>query len=187
MTTGMMIQFRKQNLNITNVIAKIQRQTVIWNTRGTVTVVMYRKCRVNARSWSTETKLRVTIDTPAVVQLDMVWIILKTQYTLKLLPSSAILYATKNGWQISPTRRSEAARQNKRKNDGEWSSRVFQTTYRITEFPIHVIRENTKLRTHVKIFAVCVSPVWSKFMSKKEQVGWVLFILISLADHWLLR
>lgn len=54
-------------------------------------------------------------------------------------------------------------------------------TCRITEFPTHVIRENTALRIHVITLAVNVSLVLSKFMSKKEHVRWtVLFIVLKM-------
>ena len=117
-TSGNTSQFFIQNLSITIIIENTHRQTTVWKTRGTVTIVLYRRCRITARSRSIETALKVNKEAPEVVQLDMAWIIAKVQYTFESFPSSAILSPTKDGWQISPTRRSEAAKQNRRKNDG---------------------------------------------------------------------
>jgi len=85
---------------------------------------------------------------------------------LKWFPNSAILKATNDGWQMSPTRRSEAAKENRRKNDGEWSSSVLRITCRITALPIHVKIENTELRKHTMMLVVNVSLVWSKCICK---------------------
>lgn len=79
---------------------------------------------------------------------------LKIQCVLKWFPSSAILKGTKDGWQISPTRRSEAAKQNRKKNDGDCSSCLVRITCRITALPIHVIIEHTELRKHTMALGV---------------------------------
>ena len=115
-----------QNLRTTfNVIDKIQKRKVTWSTRGTVTRLSYRKWRVRARSLSTETAATDNKETPDVVQAVLPWSSLNQQYAVKFLSSSAILDATKSGWHMRPTRRSEAAKEPKRTKDGVWRSRVF--------------------------------------------------------------
>lgn len=65
-------QFVIQNLSITILIANAtHRQRAVWKTRGTVTIVLYRRCRVKTKSWSMETALEVKKDTLQVVQVDM--------------------------------------------------------------------------------------------------------------------
>ena len=66
-----------------------------------------------------DTAVKVSKDTPEVIQPVMDWNIRNVQYALKFSIISAILYATKNGWQTRPTRRSDVARQHKRAKDGE--------------------------------------------------------------------
>ena len=181
-TSGNTSQFNFviQNCCSTTIIVNTHRQTTVLKTRGTVTIALYRRCKVTARSRSIETALKVNNDAPDVVQLDMVWIICKEQYALESFPSSAILSPTKDGWQISPTRRSEAAKQNRRTNDGEWSSSVFRITCRIIEFPMHVAIENTEFRKHGIILSVNVTLVWSKWMSKRLHVRLPVAFIVSL-------
>lgn len=176
------------NLNSTSVVQKIQRRKTVLRTRGIVTTILYRKWRVKARRRSTDTTARVSKDTPEVIQLDMDWIILNVQYVLKLPTSSAVLYATKNGWQIRPTRRSEMARQKSRAKDGEWSSCVWLIACRMTEFPRQVMMENSEFRTDVKIFAMNVSSVSSMLTSKKKQPWWpvafmIVFMLVAVTGN----
>ena len=90
-----------------------------------------------------------------------------------------MLEATKIGWQMKPTSRSEAAKQPKRMKDGEWRSRFFPIANRIRKFPKKVMRENKQLRIHVMIFVIKTSSSWSKIAtlySKKKQDLSVLFM-----------
>ena len=98
---------------------------VTWSTRGTVTKVSYRKWRVRASSLSTETVATATKETLDVVQAVLPWSSLNQQYAVKFLSSSAALNATKSGWHMRLTRRSEVAKQPKRTKDGVWRSRFF--------------------------------------------------------------
>ena len=51
-------------------------------------------------------------------------------------------------------------------------------TLRMIRFPKDVIKENTALKIMVRILAIKVSPVCSKFTSEREHgVSWVLFML----------
>ena len=78
---------------------------------------------------------------------------------------------------MSPTRRSEAAKQNRRKNDGDCSSCLVRITCRITALPIHVIIEHTELRKHsITALGVKGALVWSNCISKKTQVLSDVFI-----------
>lgn len=56
-----------QNLSATTIMQKIQRRKVVWKTRGTVTIVLYRKWRVKARRRSMDTTAKVRADTPDVM------------------------------------------------------------------------------------------------------------------------
>ena len=47
---------------------KLQKIKVVWNTRGTVTVVLYCRWRDNARRRSREIAVKIKRETPAVVQ-----------------------------------------------------------------------------------------------------------------------
>ena len=167
-----------KNLGKTVTVAKIHKAIVVWNTRGTVTIVLYRRWRVSAKSRSIDTAAKMRKETPPVVQPDTDWTTFKVQNTPKFFSSSAILYPTKSGWHIRPTRRSETARQPKRMNDGECRSRVFPITNTTIKFPMHVSKEKKELRIHVTIFVMKSSSVLSKWSwsSKKEQSSSVLFI-----------
>ena len=166
-----------QNLGKTITVAKIHKAIVVWNTRGTVTIVLYRRWRVSARSRSINTAAKMNKETPPVIQADRDWNTFNLQNTAKFSLSSAILCATNNGWHIRPTRRSETARQPKRMNDGEWRSRVFPIANTTMKFPMHVSKEKKELRIHVTIFVMKTSSVLSKWSwsSKKKQSFSVLF------------
>ena len=167
-----------QNLGKTITVAEIHKAIVVWNTRGTVTIVLYRRWRVSARSRSINTAAKMRKETPAVIQADRDWSTFNVQNTAKFSLSSAILCATNNGWHIRPTRRSETARQPKRMNDGEWRSRVFPITNTTIKFPMHVSKEKKEFRIHVTIFVMKTSSVLSKWSwsSKKKQSFSVLFM-----------
>ena len=75
----------------------------------------------------------------------------------------------KNGWQITPTRKSERLRQNKRMKDGEWNFRVFRITGRITPLLIHVTREKMALRVHFTTMEINVTRVFSWITSIKKR------------------
>ena len=158
-----------------------------WNARRTVTIVLYRKWRVRARSRSMDTAAKVRKDTPDVIHPDVDWNILSVQYALKFSTSSATLNAAKNGWHIRPTRRSEAVRQPNRMKDGECRSWVFRIANRIKKFPTHVIRESTKLRTQVTIFVMKTSSVLFKLLSKKKQVFSSVLFMTKKSFHPQLR
>ena len=170
--------FAIQNLGKTVTVAKIHKVIVVWNTRGTVTTVLYRRWRVSAKSRSIDTAANMKKETPPVVQPDRDWTTFKVQNTAKFFSSSAILYPTKRGWHIRPTRRSETARQPKRMNDGEWRSRVFPIANTTMKFPMHVSKEKKEFRIHVTIFVMKTSSVLSKWSwsSKKKQSFSVLFM-----------
>ena len=167
-----------KNLGKTVTVAKIHKAIVVWNTRGTVTIVLYRRWRVSAKSRSIDTAAKMRKETPPVVQPDTDWTTFKVQNTPKFFSSSAILYPTKSGWHIRPTRRSETARQPKRMNDGECRSRVFPITNTTIKFPMHVSKEKKEFRIHVTIFVMKSSSVLSKWSwsSKKKQSFSVLFM-----------
>ena len=167
-----------QNLGKTVTVAKIHKAIVVWNTRGTVTIVLYRRWRVSARSRSINTAAKMKKETPAVIQADRDWSTFNVQNTAKFSLSSAILCATNNGWHKRPTRRSETARQPKRMNDGEWRSRVFPITNTTMKFPMHVSKEKKEFRIHVTIFVMKTSSAPSKWSwsSKKKQSFSVLFM-----------
>ena len=125
-----------QNLRTTfDIMDKIQKRKVTWSTRGTVTRLSYRKWRVRARSLSTETAATDNKETPDVVQAVLPWSSLNQQYAVKFLSSSAILDATKSGWHMRPTRRSEAAKEPKRTKDGVWRSRFFLSQEELKSWP----------------------------------------------------
>ena len=167
-----------QNFGKTVTVEKIHKAIVVWNTRGTVTIVLYRRWRVSAKSRSIDTVAKMRKETPAVVQPDRDWTTFKVQNTAKFFSSCAILYPTKSGWHIRPTRRSETARQAKRMNDGDWRSRVFPIANTTMKFPMHVSKEKKELRIHVTIFVMKTSSVLSKWSwsSKKKQSSSVLFM-----------
>ena len=167
-----------QNLSNTVTVTNIHKINVVWNTRGTVTIVFYRRWRVGAKSRSINTAVKKNKETPAVIQADRDWSTFNLQNTAKFSLSSAIFCATKNGWHIRPTRRSETARQPKRMNDGKWRSRVFPITNTTMKFPMHVSKEKKEFRIHVTIFVMKTSSVLSKWSwsSKKKQSSSVLFI-----------
>ena len=170
--------FAIQNLGKTVTVEKIHKAIVVWNTRGTVTIVLYRRWRVSAKSRSIDTAAKMRKETPAVVQPDRDWTTFKVQNTAKFFSSCAILYPTKSGWDIRPTRRSETARQPKRMNDGKWRSRVFPIANTTMKFPMHVSKEKKEFRIHVTIFVMKTSSVVSKWSwsSKKKQSFSVLFM-----------
>ena len=186
MTTG--IKYHSvtiQNLNTATVMDRIHKTKSVWNTRRTVTIVLYRKWRVRARRRSMDTAAKVAKDTPEAIQLDMDRRVLNVQCALKFSTSSTILKATKIGWHIKPTRRSEAARQPKRIKDGLWRSGVFRIAKRIKMFPTHVIRENGKFRIHVTIFVTKTPSVYSKWLSlRKKHVLWGLFMMMKSVCRW---
>ena len=155
---------------------KIQKRTVTWSTRGTVTKVSYRKWRVRARSLSTETAATVKKETPDVVQAVLTWSSLNQQYALKFLSSSATLNATKSGWYMRLTR-SEVAKQPKRTKDGVWRSWLFFIARRIVELATHVMTPNNKLRIQVRMFVTKSSSALSKLLPRKyKQAFPVLFM-----------
>ena len=180
MTMGMLYHLlRIQILRAFSAIIKIQITKLVCSMRGTVTIALYRKWRVKARSRSMEIAARLKKETPAVIQLDSDWSIFNVQNASKLSLNSAILCATNNGWHIRPTRRSETARQPKRTKDGEWRSLVFPIANTTRKFPPNVIRESRKLRIQVTILAMKTSCDLSKLTclpSKKKQVFPVVFI-----------
>jgi len=180
MTMGMLYHLLPiQILEAFTEMIKIQITKLDCNTRGTVTIALYRKWRVKARSRSMEIAARLKKDTPAVIQFDRDWSIFNVQNASKLSLNSAILCATNSGWHIRPTRRSETARQPKRTKDGEWRSWVFPIANTMRKFPPNVIRESRKLRIQVTIFAMKTSCDLSKITclpSKKKQVFPVVFI-----------
>ena len=167
-----------KNLRTTfDIMDKIQKRTVTWSTRGTVTRVSYRKWRVRARSLSTETAAIVNKETPDVVQAVLPWRSLNQQYAVKFLSSSAILNATKSGWHTRPTRRSEVAKEPKRTKDGVWRSWVFLIARRIVELATNVTTPNNKLRVQVRMFVTKSSSALSKLMPLKyKQAFPVLFM-----------
>ena len=89
-----------QNLSNTVTVTNIHKINVVWNTRGPVTIVLYRRWRVSAKSRSTDTAAKMRKETPPVVQPDRDWTTLKVQNTTKFFSSSAILYPTKSGWHV---------------------------------------------------------------------------------------
>ena len=156
---------------------KIQKRKVTWCSRGTVTRVSYRKWRVRARSLSTETAATATKETPNVVQAILPWSSLNQQYAVKFLSSSATLNATKSGWHMRLTRRSEVAKQPKRTKDGVWRSRFFLIARRIVELATNVTTPNNKLRVKVRMFVTKSSSALSKLMPVKyKQAFPVLFM-----------
>ena len=156
---------------------KIQKRKVTWSSRGTVTRVSYRKWRVRARSLSTETAATSTKETPNVVQAILPWSSLNQQYAVKFLSSSATLNATKSGWHMRLTRRSEVAKQPKRTKDGVWRSRFFLIARRIVELATNVTTPNNKLRVKVRMFVTKSSSALSKLMPLKyKQAFPVLFM-----------
>ena len=143
---------------------------VTWSTRGTVTKVSYRKWRVRASSLSTETAPTVNKETPDVVQAVLPWSSLNQQYAVKFLSSSATLNATKSGWHMRLTRRSEVAKQPKTTNDGVWRSRFFYSQEELST-------PNNKLRIQVRMFVTKSSSALSKLMPLKyKQAFPVLFM-----------
>ena len=171
-----------QNLGKTITVAKIHKAIVVWNTRGTVTIVLYRRWRVSAKSRSIDTAAKMPKETPAVVQPDRDWTTFKVQNTAKFFSSCAILYPTKSGWDIRPTRRSETARQPKRMNDGEWRSRVFPITNTTMKFPMHVSKE--KKGVEDTSYNICNEDFFRaikvKLIFKEETV----FFCIVHGEHW---
>ena len=167
-----------QNLRTTfNIMDKIQKRKVTRSTLGTVTKVWYRKWRVRARSLSTETAATVKKETPDVVQAVLPWSSLNQQYAVEFLSSSAIWNATKSGWHTRPTRRSEAAKEPKRTNDGVWRSRFFLIARRIVELATNVTTPNNKLRIQVRMFVTKSSSALSKLMPlNNKQAFPVLFM-----------
>ena len=156
---------------------KTQKRKVTWSTRGTVTKVSYCKWRVRASSLSTETAATVNKETPDVVQAVLPWSSLNQQYAVKFLSSSATLNATKSGWYIRLTRRSEVAKQPKRTKDGVWRSRFFLIARRIVELATNVTTPNNKLRVKVRMFVTKSSSALSKLMPLKyKQTFPVLFM-----------
>ena len=157
---------------------KIQKRKVTWSTRGTVTKVSYRKWRVRARSLSTETAATATKETLDVVQAVLTWSSLNQQYAVKFLSSSATLNATKSGWHMRLTRRSEVAKQHNRTKDGAWRSKFFFffIARRIVELATSVTTPNNKLRIQVRMFVTKSSSALSKLMPLKyKQAFPVLF------------
>lgn len=153
---------------------------VVCNTRALVTIVVYRKWRVRARSRSTDTAAKREKETPAVVQVDKALSLFSVQNEAKLSLSSAIFSATKGGWHISPTKRSEVARQPNRIKDGLWRSCVFPIVNALRKFPVHVTRENKQLRIHVRMFATKIFSVSSKLLFLSGKYKQVLFVLFML-------
>ena len=82
-----------QNLSNTVTVTDIHKTNMVWNTRGTVTIVLHRRWSVNARSRSIDTAAKIRKETPAVVQPDRNWTIFNSQNTAKFSSSSAILWA----------------------------------------------------------------------------------------------
>lgn len=144
---------------------------MVCNTRALVTIVLYRKWRVKARSRSTDTAAKREKETPAVVQVDKALSLFNVQNEAKLSLSSAIFSATKSGWHISPTRRSEVARQPNRIKDGLWRSCVFPIVNAIRKFPVHVTRENKQLRIHVRMFPTKFFPFRQSYCSCLESTN----------------
>ena len=163
---------------------KIQKRKVTWSTRGTVTRLSYRKWRVRARSLSTETAATDNKETPDVVQAVLPWSSLNQQYAVKFLSSSAILDATKSGWHMRPTRRSEAAKEPKRTKDGVWRSRVFFIARRIEELATNVTTPKNMLRMQVEMFVTIRSCALSKLIPVKwKQVVSVLFMVFMIGKN----
>ena len=168
--TGKMSQFGNQNLTMTTMKQNSQTIIIAITTRRMVIVFLYCKWRVKARSRSTQTPLRVKKDTPEVIQPVKYWIIRTLQYSLKFSKSSATLYATNEGWPISPTRKSETAKQNNKAKDGVWSSRVFQITSMTMKFPSNAVRANRRLTVHDTTLAVWASWLACVWKKKKKHV-----------------
>ena len=171
-----------QNLSNTVTVTNIHKINVVWNTRGTVTIVLYRRWRVGAKSRSINTAAKKNKETPAVIQADRDWSTFNLQNTAKFSLSSAILCATNNGWHKRPTRRSETARQPKRMNDGEWRSRVFPITNTTMKFPMHVSKE--KKGVEDTSYNICNEDFFRaikvKLIFKEETV----FFCIVHGEHW---
>ena len=173
-----------QNLTTFATRHRIQKARMSRNTRGTVTIALYRKWRVRASRRSTDTAVKTASVAPIVIQPDTDWSIFKKQNAVKLSLSSAILNATNSGWQIKPTIASEAARQPKRTNDGKWRSWVFLIVNKTRKFPKHVAIENKQLRIHITIFVMKMSCFLSKLMnasSKKKHALSVSFMAKDVA------
>ena len=81
-----------QNLSNTVTVTNIRKTNMVWNTRGTVTIVFYRRWSVNAKSRSIDTVAKMRKETPVVVQPDRNWTIFNSQNTAKFSSSSAILW-----------------------------------------------------------------------------------------------
>ena len=161
-----------QNLVMTNVMEKIQRIKAHFKTWGTVTSVLYRKWRTRQRTRSTDTAAINRKEAPDVAQPDRNCTFFKLQNAVNFSSSSAILTATKSGWHINPTRRSEAAKQPKRTKDGDWRSGVFATAKIKRTFAIHVARENIMLTIHKTIFAMKIllrRRIWARRFQSRHR------------------
>ena len=140
-----------------------------------MTMVLYRRWRVNARSLSMETPLRIAKDIPPVIHPMKNCDSLSLQYALNLPSSSAVLKATKNGWPSSPTRKSENARQKSNVNDVELSCLVLQITSIIVPLPKTAAKANSELTTHDIILKVPWLDCRQK-TSRKKHVRFVSFL-----------
>ena len=119
----------------------IHKTNVVWNTRGTVTIVLYRRWSVNARSRSIDFAAKMTKETPVVVQPDRNWTIFNSQNTAKFSSSSAIYELHK----VVDIPGRQGGQRPPGINGGEWSSWVFPLVKTIRKFPKHVTRENRQI------------------------------------------
>ena len=68
-----------KNFGKTVTVEKIHKAIVVWNTRGTVTIVLYRRWRVSAKSRSIDTAAKMAKETPDVVKPNRDWTTFKVQ------------------------------------------------------------------------------------------------------------
>ena len=173
-----------QNFEIVTIEIDMQTDITSINTLRFVTMVLYRRWRVNARSLSMETPLRIAKDIPPVIHPMKNCDSLSLQYALNLPSSSAVLKATKNGWPSSPTRKSENARQNSNVNDVELSCLDLQITSIIVPLPKTAAKANSELTTHEIILKVPWLDCRQK-TSRKKHVRFVSFLFrLLVAIDW---
>ena len=180
-SNGIISQLVTANLNDTVVAVATHINKTAKRMREIETTELYLKWSVRARRRSMDTSAKRSKDTPPVIHALKDWKILNEHTRLGSPWSSAILLATKDGWQITPTRKSAPARQPRRKKDGEWRSCDFQITYTMIKFPAQVIGESSRFRIHVTTFAINVASVWPTFIVRKKQLVFTsdLFIMLD--------
>ena len=170
----------QNGLSNTVTVTNIHKTNVVWNTRGTVTIVLYRRWSVNAGSRSIDTAAKMTKETPVVVQPDRNWTIFNSQNTAKFSSSSAIYELHK----VVDIPGRQGGQRPPGINGGEWSSWVFPIVKTIRKFPKHVTRENRQFRLHVTIFAVKTPSVLSKltYLSSKKKQFFPVWFMANIAS-----